>query len=41
MELGKFNIRVNAVCPGTIKGDRMKRVIRDKAKFTKVSTKVI
>ena len=41
MELGKFNIRVNAVCPGTIKGDRMKRVIRDKAKFTKVSTKTI
>ncbi len=40
-ELGKFNIRVNAVCPGSIKGDRMKRVIRDKAKFTKVSTKVI
>ena len=41
MELGKFNIRVNAVCPGTIKGDRMKRVIKDKAKFTKVSTKSI
>jgi len=41
MELGKFNIRVNSVCPGTIKGDRMKRVIRDKAKFTKVSRKVI
>ena len=41
MELGKFNIRVNAVCPGTIKGDRMKRVIRDKAKFTKKSTKTI
>ncbi len=41
MELGKFNIRVNAVCPGTIKGDRMKRVIRDKSKFTKVSTKII
>ena len=32
MELGKFNIRVNAVCPGSIKGERMKRVIRDKAK---------
>ena len=41
MELGRFNIRVNAVCPGTIKGDRMKRVIRDKAKFTKVPTKII
>ena len=41
MELGKFNIRVNAVCPGTIKGDRMRRVIKDKAKFTKVSTKII
>jgi len=37
MELGKYNIRVNAICPGTIKGDRMKSVIRDKAKFTKIS----
>jgi len=41
MELGKYRIRVNAICPGTIKGDRMKRVIRDKAKFTKVSAKKI
>ena len=41
MELGKYKIRVNAICPGTIKGDRMKRVIRDKAKFTKISTKKI
>ena len=41
MELGKYNIRVNAICPGTIKGDRMKRVIRDKAKFEKVSAKTI
>jgi len=41
MELGKFNIRVNAVCPGSIKGERMKRVIRDKAKFTRVSSKRI
>ena len=36
MELGKFKIRVNAICPGTIKGDRMVRVIKDKAKFIKV-----
>ena len=41
MELGKFKIRVNAICPGTIKGDRMKRVIRDKAKFMKISSKKI
>ena len=41
MELGKYKIRVNAICPGTIKGERMKRVIKDKAKFTKASTKKI
>ena len=41
MELGKFKIRVNAICPGTIKGDRMVRVIRDKAKFLKTSKKKI
>ena len=41
MELGKHKIRVNAICPGTIKGERMVRVIRDKSKFTKVSKSVI
>jgi NAD(P)-dependent dehydrogenase (short-subunit alcohol dehydrogenase family) len=41
MELGKYKIRVNTVCPGTVKGDRMKRVIRDKAKFTKISPQTI
>jgi NAD(P)-dependent dehydrogenase (short-subunit alcohol dehydrogenase family) len=41
MELGKFKIRVNAICPGTIKGDRMVRVVRDKSKFLKVSKKHI
>ena len=41
MELGKFKIRVNAICPGTIKGDRMVRVIRDKAKFLKISKKTV
>ncbi len=41
MELGKFKIRVNAICPGTIKGNRMASVIRDKAKFLKVSKKSI
>ncbi len=41
MELGKFKIRVNAICPGTIKGDRMVRIIRDKAKFLKISKKKV
>jgi NAD(P)-dependent dehydrogenase (short-subunit alcohol dehydrogenase family) len=41
MELGKFKIRVNAICPGTIKGNRMVRVIKDKANFLKVSKKKI
>ena len=41
MELGKFKIRVNAVCPGTIKGNRMVRVIRDKANFLKKSKRKI
>ena len=41
MELGKFNIRVNAVCPGTIKGDRMKRVINSKAKLLKTTANKI
>ena len=41
MELGKFKIRVNALCPGTIKGDRMVRVAKDKAKHLKISKKSI
>ena len=41
IELGKFKIRVNAVCPGTIKGSRMDRVIKDKAKFLNVPKKII
>ena len=41
MELGKFKIRVNAICPGTIKGNRMVRVIKDKANFLKISKKKI
>jgi NAD(P)-dependent dehydrogenase (short-subunit alcohol dehydrogenase family) len=34
IELGEFNIRVNAICPGSVLGDRMKRVIEAKAKST-------
>ena len=32
MELGEFNIRVNAICPGSVSGDRINRVIEAKAK---------
>ena len=41
MELGKYKIRVNAICPGTIKGNRMVKVIKNKAKFLKVSEKKV
>ena len=37
IELGEFNIRVNAVCPGSVYGDRMKRVIEAKAKSLEVT----
>jgi NAD(P)-dependent dehydrogenase (short-subunit alcohol dehydrogenase family) len=39
MELGEFNIRVNAICPGSVSGDRMKRVIADKAQSIGASRK--
>ena len=32
IELGDFNVRVNTICPGSVSGDRMKRVIEAKAK---------
>ena len=37
MELGDFNVRVNAICPGSVSGDRMGRVIEAKAKSIGVS----
>jgi len=37
MELGKYNIRVNAICPGSVKGDRMQRVINAKAKLLNIN----
>ena len=32
IELGEFNVRVNSICPGSVSGDRMKRVIEAKSK---------
>jgi len=34
MELGPFNIRVNCICPGSVNGDRMDRVISSIAQAT-------
>ena len=39
MELGDYNIRVNAICPGSVSGDRMERVIEARAKSIGISEK--
>ena len=36
MELGEFGIRVNTLCPGSVDGDRMRRVIAAEATVTGV-----
>ncbi len=37
MELGPFGIRVNAICPGAIEGERMNKVIAAEAEARGVS----
>lgn len=37
LELGQDNIRVNAVCPGVVEGERMDRVIQKEATFKRIS----
>jgi NAD(P)-dependent dehydrogenase (short-subunit alcohol dehydrogenase family) len=37
MELGAFNIRVNAVCPGSVEGPRMNQVIAVEARARGIS----
>ena len=41
VELGEYNIRVNAICPGAVSGSRMKRVIEAKAKSLGVKEEII
>ena len=36
MELGPEKIRVNAICPGSVKGPRIESVIRKEAELRKV-----
>ena len=37
MELGEYNIRVNVICPGSVSGNRMQKVIEAKAQLTGLS----
>ncbi len=41
MELGPDGIRVNAICPGSVSGDRMDRVIREEALERGVSEEAV
>ena len=41
MEVGQFGVTVNAICPGSVDGDRMDRVIAAEAKEKGVSEQVI
>ena len=41
MELGQFNIRVNAICPGSINGPRMDRVIAVEAEVRGVVPELV
>ena len=37
IELGPFNIRVNAVCPGTVKGERLDMLVDEEVKYKGLS----
>lgn len=41
IELGPFDVRCNAICPGSVRGERMQRVIDGEAAMRGVSTEVI
>lgn len=41
MEYGKNNIRVNAVCPSSVNGERIENVIKKEAKYRNTSTEKI
>jgi len=41
MELGEFGIRVNAIAPGSVEGDRMERVLSMEAKARDIDPEVV
>jgi NAD(P)-dependent dehydrogenase (short-subunit alcohol dehydrogenase family) len=41
IELGPYNVRCNAICPGAVKGDRINRVIEGEANLRGVGTQLV
>jgi NAD(P)-dependent dehydrogenase (short-subunit alcohol dehydrogenase family) len=41
MELGPFGIRVNAVCPGSVEGERIDRVIESESAARGISAEAL
>ena len=41
IELGPYNVRCNAICPGSVAGERMNRVIQDEANLRGVAFDVV
>mgnify|MGYP003337692624 CR=1 FL=1 len=41
IELGPYNVRCNAICPGSVRGDRINRVIEGEARLRGVSLDVV
>jgi NAD(P)-dependent dehydrogenase (short-subunit alcohol dehydrogenase family) len=41
MELGEFDIRVNAICPGSVEGPRMDAIIEHDARVAKVASGIV
>ncbi len=41
MELGEHNVRVNALCPGAVEGERMDRVIAKEAKAREIDEQAV
>ncbi len=41
IELGPYNVRCNAICPGSVRGDRINRVVEGEAKLRGVGTQIV
>jgi NAD(P)-dependent dehydrogenase (short-subunit alcohol dehydrogenase family) len=41
IELGPYNVRCNAICPGTVRGERINKVIEGEANIRGVGTQIV